>query len=139
MRHEITEHFERQKWYCQEFITNHRNGGPGKCGQVFLRQHYFKAHLRNSHGVVASDEVKETMAKSQIGRNGQVRFWCGFCRKLIDLKFQGQEARSEKFGHLFGHVDEGQDVETHWQPLPPVQTAFIFPNARFGSRGLERL
>jgi hypothetical protein len=39
----------------------------------------------------------------RMGRNHQVRFWCGFCAKLIDLKRKGIDAWTERFDHIDDH------------------------------------
>jgi hypothetical protein len=41
--------------------------------------------------------LKAKVNACRIGRNCQVRFWCGLCNKLIDLMKKGAEAWTERF------------------------------------------
>jgi len=50
-----------------------------------------------------SDVIKSKIENCRIGRNGQERFWCGFCNKLVELKKKGLEAWTERFDHIDDH------------------------------------
>lgn len=56
-----------------------------------------------------------------MGRNGQARFWCGFCIKLIDLKEKGVDAWKERFDHIdehfMGHRDLPEQSIEDWVPV----------------------
>lgn len=117
-RHENTRHFQHESWYCQESITTASASNTNECGQVFHRRHLFAEHLRTSHGIVTNDRIREILRRSRIGRNGQVKFWCGFCQKTIPLGSQGLTAWDERFDHIdVQHFKKGQDIGD-WVPPP---------------------
>ena len=116
-RHENTRHFRHQSWYCQEAITTEPVGDSDECGKIFYRQHLFVHHIRETHGIKDNDEIKKTLRNSRIGRNGQAKFWCGFCRKTISLQNQGLAAWDERFDHIDDeHFKKGRDIAEWFQP-----------------------
>ncbi|KAL1957986.1 hypothetical protein VTO42DRAFT_5198 [Malbranchea cinnamomea] len=115
-RHENARHFQPQSWHCQE-QTGRDEESNVECGQSFSRRNVFVAHLRSDHGVVTDARIRECLRRNRIGRNGQARFWCGFCKKPIELENQGLKAWDERFDHIDGHFKAGKDI-AHWVPPP---------------------
>ena len=111
-RHENSQHFLLQSWRCD--IT--KESYPfTECGRLFYRRETFIHHLDRCHGVTEEKEIKNFLRSDEIGRNGQSRFWCGFCRKIHALKHRGMDAFNERFNHIDEeHFKKGQNV-TSWQ------------------------
>jgi len=55
------------------------------------------------HQIDEDKVITSKLDECRIGRNCQTRFWCGFCRKLIDLKKRGLDAWTERFDHIDDH------------------------------------
>jgi len=52
-----------------------------------------------------------------MGRNGQGRFWCGFCKSIVELQTRGEDAWDERFHHIDDmHVKKGQRFEDWYPP-----------------------
>lgn len=97
-RHENSQHFHLETWRCDE----EKQEGV-VCAKAYYRQQTFKDHLKKDHKIVEEDEIKAKVESCRIGRNCNVRFWCGFCSKLIDLKGKGLDAWTERFDHIDDH------------------------------------
>ncbi|PGG96257.1 hypothetical protein GX51_07925 [Blastomyces parvus] len=129
-RHENTQHFQLQRWRCpvKTSPTSHvairdetlmeepdrKDFPPGflECAQVFDRKDKFQQHLQSEHSL-GEKAAKHTVKRNEIGRNGQFQFWCGFCRKLIRLRKEGQDAWDERFDHIDNeHYKQNQTIET---------------------------
>ncbi|RAL58562.1 hypothetical protein DID88_003338 [Monilinia fructigena] len=67
------------------------------------------------------DDVKIMAEACRIGRNCQARFWCGFCKKLIDLKKKGHDAWAERFDHIDDHFMGRRELQKQgiqeWVPV----------------------
>ncbi|PGH10782.1 hypothetical protein AJ79_05255 [Helicocarpus griseus UAMH5409] len=122
-RHENTQHFQLQCWRCPVVIRtdavnnkdetlmeepNHEDlpealrlntTGEISCASLFDRADKFSQHLQCDHGYNET-EARVTVKENKIGRNGQFKFWCGFCRKLISLRKEGLDAWDERFDHI---------------------------------------
>ena len=62
--------------------------------------------------------MREQSKRVRIGRNGQSGFWCGFCKRVIALKYKGLEAWDERFDHIDGfHFKKGERIDEGWYPL----------------------
>jgi hypothetical protein len=48
-------------------------------------------------------EAKLDNYRLEIDGNSQLRFWCGFCCKQIDLKKKGLDGLTERFDHIDAH------------------------------------
>jgi hypothetical protein len=97
-RHENTQHFQLETWRC-----NVERLEGGECAKVCYRRTNFQQHLENEHQIKDAETVKTRLHACRIGRNSQERFWCGFCKKLVELKKKGLEAWAERFDHIDDH------------------------------------
>ncbi|KAF7933756.1 uncharacterized protein EAE98_003465 [Botrytis deweyae] len=97
-RHENSQHFHLETWRCD----NEKPEG-GACAKVSYRRQTFQEHLKKEHAIIDQDAVKIKVDACRIGRNCQARFWCGFCKTLVDLKKKGLEAWTERFDHIDNH------------------------------------
>lgn len=114
-RHENTQHFTPQMWRCDAIIPYRR---LITCGKVFYRHKTFKDHLLRIHRMSRNDEEIETkMKKCEIRRNNQGQFWCGFCRKMVELTTKGSAAWIERHSHIGDHIEkEGREMH-NWMPV----------------------
>ncbi|KAL5326311.1 hypothetical protein ACEPPN_007449 [Leptodophora sp. 'Broadleaf-Isolate-01'] len=81
--------------------------------------------LRRDH--LKDDDISDTkiietkVDLCRMGRNCQVRFWCGFCIKLVDLQKKGLEAWTERFDHIdhhfMGHHSFKSQSILDWVPV----------------------
>ncbi|KAG4428199.1 hypothetical protein IFR05_016320 [Cadophora sp. M221] len=97
-RHENSQHFHLETWRCDE----ERPEG-GACAKACYRRQTFQEHLKKEHSITEPELVKKKIDACRIGRNCQSRFWCGFCKELVDLKKKGLEAWTERFDHIDNH------------------------------------
>jgi hypothetical protein len=97
-RHENSQHTHLACWWCNE-----ANQGGGACAKVCYHPQTYQEHLSKEHKITDTDIVKEKIDSTRLGRNCQVRFWCGFCVRLVELKKKGLEAWTERFDHIDGH------------------------------------
>ncbi|KAE8452107.1 hypothetical protein EG329_001574 [Mollisiaceae sp. DMI_Dod_QoI] len=97
-RHENSQHFHLEIWRCCEVKPD-----LTKCIKVCYKRTTFEEHLKNDHNISEERTIKTTADDNRLGRNCQVRFWCGFCDKCIDQKSKGLEAWTERFDHLENH------------------------------------
>lgn len=97
-RHENSQHFQLETWRCD---IEKPEGGV--CAKVSYRRQTFQEHLKIQHAMSDPDVIKIKGEACRIGRNCQARFWCGFCKKLIDLKKKGLDAWIERFDHIDDH------------------------------------
>ncbi|KAL8911539.1 MAG: hypothetical protein Q9171_003303 [Xanthocarpia ochracea] len=113
-RHENTQHYQIETWRCHEAS---KSSAIGQCASIFYRREQFQGHLRDKHQIQDDKRIQEQCTLYRIGRNGQGKFWCGFCQKIIELKKKGLEAWEERFGHIDDlHYKKGQTIYD-WVPL----------------------
>ncbi|KAK2759113.1 hypothetical protein FQN54_003212 [Arachnomyces sp. PD_36] len=114
-RHENSQHFQLQSWRC------HIKSGRypfAECNRLFYRKEKFIAHLDRRHEVKQEQKVSAYLKRDEIGRNGQSRFWCGFCRQIIPLKHRGMDAWNERFNHIDDrHFSKGERMEAWLHPV----------------------
>ncbi|KAI4182512.1 MAG: hypothetical protein LQ348_004834 [Seirophora lacunosa] len=113
-RHENTQHYQIETWRCQEHSTT---SALGQCARIFYRREQFQGHLREKHGLENEDQIREQSKSCRIGRNGQSTFWCGFCRKIVELKMEGLDAWEERFSHIDNQHYKGGQTICDWVPL----------------------
>ncbi|KAL9597327.1 MAG: hypothetical protein Q9179_004302 [Wetmoreana sp. 5 TL-2023] len=107
-RHENTQHYQIETWRCPEFSKESK---IGQCASLFYRREQFQGHLREKHHIQDEQEIRDQCQRNRIGRNGQNRFWCGFCKQLIELKTKGLDAWEERFSHIDNlHYKQGQTI-----------------------------
>lgn len=113
-RHENTQHYQIEAWRCHE-------ESPAslikQCAKVFHRREQFQAHLKDHHLIKDDEYVRAQTKLHRIGRNGQMKFWCGFCQKIVNLKASGLAAWDERFNHIDDyHFKQGRRID-EWYPL----------------------
>ncbi|KAI1093198.1 hypothetical protein F5B19DRAFT_167385 [Rostrohypoxylon terebratum] len=99
-RHENSQHYMAEHWRCNE----KRNSESAEtCGKVLSRRELFRQHLIGCHQIKDATTLETKIEKCRVGRNSEVRFWCGFCREIIEVKKDGIEAWTERFNHIDDH------------------------------------
>ena len=113
-RHENTQHYQTETWRCHEYSPTSQ---IKQCATLFYRREQYQAHLRDKHKIENDEQIREKCKSHRIGRNGQNGFWCGFCKKIVDLKSKGLDAWDERFGHIDdSHYKRGQTIN-EWVPM----------------------
>ncbi|KAL8733999.1 MAG: hypothetical protein Q9166_001760 [cf. Caloplaca sp. 2 TL-2023] len=113
-RHENTQHYQIETWRCHEFSDS---SPIRQCASIFYRREQFQGHLRDKHQIHDDQHIQKQCKEHRIGRNGQGKFWCGFCRQIVELKTKGLDAWEERFGHIDNlHYKKGQTIYD-WVPL----------------------
>ncbi|KAI1344765.1 hypothetical protein F5Y15DRAFT_4285 [Xylariaceae sp. FL0016] len=107
-RHENSQHFMLELWKCDE-PTREKPSEP--CGKVNRRREHFRTHLENEHNVHDQQAIDRKLETCRLGRNCEARFWCGFCRKIIEIKQKGLQAWTERFNHIDEHFSGKNNVE----------------------------
>jgi hypothetical protein len=74
----------------------------GVCAKVCYNKKKFLAHLEKDHNISDIRFIKKKVDNCYMAKNCQIRFWCRFCNKLIDLK-KGMDAWRERFDHIDDH------------------------------------
>ncbi|KAL8693208.1 MAG: hypothetical protein Q9218_001920 [Villophora microphyllina] len=107
-RHENTQHYQIETWRCQEVDEK---SAIRQCASIFYRREQFQGHLREKHQIHDDEHIREQSKCCRIGRNGQNRFWCGFCKKIVKLETKGLVAWEERFSHIDNfHYKKGQSI-----------------------------
>ncbi|KAI4278719.1 MAG: hypothetical protein LQ337_000828 [Flavoplaca oasis] len=113
-RHENTQHYQIETWRCHE---DSKSSPIGQCASIFYRREQFQGHLREKHHIKDDQYIQTQCKRHRIGRNGQGKFWCGFCREIVELKTKGLDAWEERFRHIDDqHYKQGQTIYD-WVPL----------------------
>jgi len=107
-RHENSQHFQPEMWRCRVGGENDLNRA---CADIFWHLEAFQEHLDEKHRSLSREQVKDEIRFSRIGRNGQSRFWCGFCRDIKALNNRGVQAWDERFNHIDGHFKKDQRIQ----------------------------
>jgi hypothetical protein len=100
-RHENSQHFQLEAFRC-----DYKNSDGKECADHFLRMEHFKTHLASAHKITEDSLVAETIKRRCIGKNCQQQFWCGFERKIIELKERRNAAWDERFDHIAHHFEK---------------------------------
>ncbi|EOD49004.1 putative c2h2 type zinc finger domain protein [Neofusicoccum parvum UCRNP2] len=114
-RHEGSQHFQVETWRCEHQVSHE----APKCAEIFYESKVFEKHLRDSHRIADQTHIDTELRTRRIGRNGQSRFWCGFCQRIIELKTRFVEAWEERFNHIDEHfklkrpITEWLDIEAN--------------------------
>jgi hypothetical protein len=90
-RHENSQHFQSEMWRCDE------------CTSVFHLAGHFRDHLIETHKINDDKTIVQKTSDQRIGPNFQGHFWCGFCKKVINLTDKGVDAWTERFNHVDNH------------------------------------
>ena len=99
-RHENSQHFQQETYRCR-----YPDAAGQDCCQVFYCGDGFVTHLKHQHACT-EEQAKEERNERHIGRNGQGRFWCGFCKNVLKLDQRGIEAWDERFKHIGDHFNK---------------------------------
>ena len=116
MIHELSTHLPGSAWRCSEH----------KCGKMFREKELFRWHLIYFHdipkvGSCDSPYIARQLRNRRVGRDGQQRFWCGFCKQIIPSPCTDSSTRD--FLGRFNHIDDehfkkGQ-LPCDWCPMTP--------------------
>ncbi|KAI1380874.1 hypothetical protein F4677DRAFT_441203 [Hypoxylon crocopeplum] len=121
-RHENSQHFMLEHWRCDE---KQADKPTEICGKVIHRRELFKQHLSTWHHIKEQPILEAKLETCRVGRNCEARFWCGFCRTIIEIENQGLQAWTERFNHIDDHFHgrSGQVKKeiNDWQPEFPLQ------------------
>lgn len=88
-------HGQHELWKCDELYEDQI------CTKVHHRKEAFVHHLRTQHGIDGT-KLEDKLVRCCV-REGDPRFWCGFCAEIIDTKKQGAEASKARFNHIDDH------------------------------------
>lgn len=94
--HERMSHHQAECWPC--FCCTPSLGSP----RFFTEQDKFKDHLKSTH-VLNAQDIDQAVQKQRVGRDSLTRFWCGFCRNIVDLQAKGLAGSNERFKHIAIH------------------------------------
>jgi len=114
-RHEYSQHFRQKMWRCDVVL-------PGQdsttCSKVCDQRTAFKDHLLRDHSIAPKDkELSTKIDKCRVGQNFRVRFWCGFCKKIVELGKRGLESWNERFDHIGNHIEKEGAKTYSWMPV----------------------
>ncbi|KAL6711824.1 hypothetical protein ACN47E_002867 [Coniothyrium glycines] len=108
-RHENSQHFQQEVFRCAQISLNGRMcGGFEYCEMRIVR------HLKDHHKMNSPDEVTEAKNRSRIGKNYQGTFWCGFCKCIVKLNKQYNDAWCERFDHIANHFEVEEKAIRDW-------------------------
>ncbi|KAK1971685.1 hypothetical protein LY78DRAFT_651508 [Colletotrichum sublineola] len=99
-RHENSQHFQVEMWKCHE---KRADNDSESCGKVCHRRETFRSHLAREHKMDDVVQVDKVLEKCRVGRNGEPRFWCGFCSKIVEIPQRGATAWAGRFNHIDDH------------------------------------
>ena len=105
-RHENAVHYIHECWLCTELAPNNLYYPPTICLQVFYRASEYESHVSEVHGITRAR--RRDVEEHRLPTNAQTRFWCGFCRRIVELRDAGLDAWAERYAHLESHF-EGTD------------------------------
>ncbi len=107
-RHENSQHFQNLMWRCRISTT----GVKGACcAELFHHKDGFENHLKSEHGIFDALDLEREFRECRIGRNGQGRFWCGFCKETVELRRKGLPAWEERFTHIDDHFKQEKHIK----------------------------
>ncbi|KAK3325454.1 hypothetical protein B0H66DRAFT_529490 [Apodospora peruviana] len=123
-RHENSQHFQLECWKCNEKV---KDSDHELCGKVCHRRETFTNHLEKEHNL-GQKAIEGKWATCRVGRNCETRFWCGFCKMVVELEHRGGRAWTERFNHIDEHfngrngkakmdISNWKSVES--EPAPP--------------------
>ncbi|KAI1150688.1 hypothetical protein F4825DRAFT_463145 [Nemania diffusa] len=119
-RHENTQHFMLEMWRCDE----------ESCDRVFARRENLRVHLEKDHQISDQQKLEFKLETCRVGRNCEARFWCGFCRKIIEIKERGHQGRTERFDHIGEHFsgrNQDQKEIGDWKDFDSSQRSMDSP------------
>lgn len=91
-----------ETWRCNFLVEDN------ECGEFFWEKRYFRSHILTHHlpnGDLTGELSEDRMEDMQLGRRGALRYWCGFCKKVIENpscdKVDPWDARGEHIGRHY--------------------------------------
>ncbi|KAJ3492430.1 hypothetical protein NLG97_g5402 [Lecanicillium saksenae] len=97
-RHESGQHSAVEAWACEE----------DGCVAVFEDRLAFTQHLNESHDMIHEEDLQSKIQSCRIGRQCDSRFWCGFCRRVVeidDAMVQEDGGNGTHWSRRFDHID----------------------------------
>lgn len=99
-RHETSQHTQLEVWKCNERASK----GVGTiCGKVFPRREDFKVHLQGTHNFRDVSALEAELHSCRIGRDCGLRYWCGFCEKIMEISHPAMQPSTKRFDHIDDH------------------------------------
>ncbi|KAF1996730.1 hypothetical protein P154DRAFT_579665 [Amniculicola lignicola CBS 123094] len=108
-RHEMGQHYQVESFRCQ--LTSPASQIP--CGEIFYRSETFKKHLA-AHHKSDDEQIASEVKVRRMGKNGQGRFWCGFCERIVTLTERRGKAWAERFDHIDNHFSKEKKGIEEW-------------------------
>lgn len=105
-RHENSQHFQLDIWHCD--VKGEGNPVNPECEKHYHRRESFQHHLKKCHGVQDEKVLEEKLNTCRMDRSRQTKFWCGFCRVMVDNKQHGLSGWNERYNHIESHL-QGRD------------------------------
>lgn len=76
------------------------------CVAMFDDRLAFMQHLMEAHDTRHQEDVQSRTESCRIGRQGDSRFWCGFCAQVVEIDTVDQDAgRGNCWSRRFDHID----------------------------------
>lgn len=97
-RHESGQHHPSEAWACDE----------EGCTAILGDRLAFSQHLVETHEIRHDEDVQSKTQNCRIGRPCDRRFWCGFCRRVVEVEMAltHDEASKESYwNRRFDHID----------------------------------
>lgn len=123
-RHENSQHYQLESWKCN---VESRDIIGELCNRPYSRREQFKAHLSRDHDITDPTHIDQKLEDCLDGRNYEVRFWCGFCKKMVKVKETGLKAWLGRFDHIDDHFSGQMDIADWKSPdagMPEVDVLF---------------
>lgn len=118
-RHENSQHCQLELWRCNE---PSRVNSTEICGKACHRREQFRSHISKDHGITDSSEIDRRLDHCRVGYDCDSRFWCGFCKTIIETSGRGLKAGTERFNHIDDHYSgrnsPRRDI-SEWKSLDP--------------------
>ncbi|KAK1593228.1 uncharacterized protein LY79DRAFT_686158 [Colletotrichum navitas] len=119
-RHENSQHFQVEMWKCHEKRADNESE---TCGKVCHRRETFRSHLAREHKMNDTAQVDKALEKCRVGRNGDPRFWCGFCSKIVEIPQKGATVWAGRFNHIDDHYagrnNQPKKEHSDWVAINP--------------------
>lgn len=128
-RHENSQHCQFELWKCNE---PSRLNPSEICGKACHRREQFKAHVSKEHAITDSAEIDRRLVSCRVGRDCESRFWCGFCKTVVEISGRGLKAGTERFNHIDDHysgrLGSRMDI-SEWKSVDPELPASSSPGS----------
>lgn len=134
-RHETGQHTQLDVWMCGEKLSSiaSKHAAAPICQRVYHGRETFKTHLQEDHKLSVTHALDTKFETSKVGKDGDARFWCGFCAKLVDAAELNSTsggvmntgapledaARGQRRPDRFDHIDDhycGRNGFKHAEP-----------------------